>query len=191
MKRIINFFTDMQYNFPLCILVSELMAFVFSLQFDEITGRKLFSSYCGFMFSIFIGIVIKEYLIDKIIKHELINKENIYNDIIGAFDTSLCFDSLTVKIVIDCCAMEIDDEGKTTITLKDVKSKSRRIDLVMTRCILAAKAFAHGFSIETIAKLLKRSVPAVRHLLKLGYCFKKTSKAYNIANREVEEKCEK
>ena len=28
------------------------------------------------------------------------------------------------KIVIDCCAMEIDDEGKTTITLKDVKSKS-------------------------------------------------------------------
>ena len=78
------------------------------------------------------------------------------------------------KIVIDCCAMEIDDEGKTTITLKDVKSKSRRIDLVMTRCILAAKAFAHGFSIETIAKLLKRSVPAVRHLLKLGYCFKKT-----------------
>lgn len=94
------------------------------------------------------------------------------------------------KIVIDCCEMEIDDEGKTTITLKDVKSKSRRIDLVMTRCILAAKAFAHGFSIETIAKLLKRSVPAVRHLLKLGYCFKKTSKAYNIANKEVEEKCE-
>ena len=37
-----------------------------------------------------------------------------------------------------------------------------------------AKAFTHGFSIETIAKLLKRSVPAVRHLLKLGYCFKKT-----------------
>ena len=36
------------------------------------------------------------------------------------------------KIVIDCCAMKIDDEGKTTITLKDVKSKSRRIDLVMT-----------------------------------------------------------
>lgn len=95
------------------------------------------------------------------------------------------------KIVIDCCAMEIDDEGKTTITLKDVKSKSRRIDLVMTRCILAAKVLAHGFSIETIAKLLKRSVPAVRHLLKLGYCFKKISKAYNIANREVEEKCEK
>ena len=85
MKRIIKFFTDIQYNFPLCILVSELMAFVFSLQFDEITGRRLFSSYCGFMFSIFIGIVIKEYLIDKIIKHELINKENIYNDVIGSF----------------------------------------------------------------------------------------------------------
>ena len=85
MKRIINFFTNMQYNFPLCILVSELMAFVFSLQFDEITGRRLFGSYCGFMFSIFIGIVIKEYLIDKIIKHELINKENIYNDVIGQF----------------------------------------------------------------------------------------------------------
>ena len=36
------------------------------------------------MFSIFIGIVIKEYLIDKIIKRELINKENIYNDVIGS-----------------------------------------------------------------------------------------------------------
>ena len=91
MKRIINFFTDMQYNFPLCILVSELMAFVFSLQFDEITGRKLFSSYCGFMLSIFIGIVIKEYLIDKIIKHELINKENIYNDVIGSFLGALMY----------------------------------------------------------------------------------------------------
>ena len=90
MKRIINFFTYMQYNFPLCILVSELMAFVFSLQFDEITGRRL-SSYCGFMFSIFIGIVIKEYLIDKIIKHELINKENIYNDVIGSFLGALMY----------------------------------------------------------------------------------------------------
>ena len=53
MKRIINFFTDMQYNFPLCILVSELMAFVFSLQFDQ-TTEKIFGSYYGFMFSIFI-----------------------------------------------------------------------------------------------------------------------------------------
>ena len=81
----------MQYNFPLCILVSELIAFVFSLQFDEITGRRLFCSYCGFMFSIFIGIVIKEYLIDKIIKRELINKENIYNDVIGSFLGALMY----------------------------------------------------------------------------------------------------
>ena len=91
MKRIIKFFTDMQYNLPLCMLVSELMAFVFSLQFYEITERKLFSSYCGFTFSIFIGIVIKEYLIDKIIKHELINKENIYNDVIGSFLGALMY----------------------------------------------------------------------------------------------------
>ncbi len=91
MKRIIKFFTDMQYNLPLCILASELMAFIFSLQFYEITERKLFSSYCGFTFSIFIGIVIKEYLIDKIIKHELINKENIYNDVIGSFLGALMY----------------------------------------------------------------------------------------------------
>lgn len=91
MKRIIKFFTDMQYNPPLCILASELMAFIFSLQFYEITERKLFSSYCGFTFSIFIGIVIKEYLIDKIIKHELINKENIYNDVIGSFLGALMY----------------------------------------------------------------------------------------------------
>lgn len=95
------------------------------------------------------------------------------------------------KIVIDCCAMEIDDEGQTNITMKDVTGKSRRIDLVMTRCILAAKILANGFSIETIAKLLNRSVSAVRHLLKLEYGFKKTSKAYNIANREVDEICSK
>lgn len=91
MKRIIKFFTDMQYNLPLCILASELMAFIFSLQFYEIIERKLFSSYCGFTFSIFIGIVIKEYLIDKIIKHELINKENIYNDVIGSFLGALMY----------------------------------------------------------------------------------------------------
>lgn len=91
MKRIIKFFTDMQYNLPLCILASELMAFIFSLQFYEITERKLFSSYCGFTFSIFIGIVIKEYLIDKIIKHELINEENIYNDVIGSFLGALMY----------------------------------------------------------------------------------------------------
>lgn len=91
MKRIIKFFTDMQYNLPLCILASELMAFIFSLQFYEITERKLFSIYCGFTFSIFIGIVIKEYLIDKIIKHELINKENIYNDVIGSFLGALMY----------------------------------------------------------------------------------------------------
>lgn len=30
------------------------------------------------------------------------------------------------KIVIDCCAMEIDDEGKTTITLKDVKKQVKK-----------------------------------------------------------------
>lgn len=91
MKRIIKFFTDMRYNLPLCILASELMAFIFSLQFYEITERKLFSSYCGFTFSIFIGIVIKEYLIDKTIKHELINKENIYNDVIGSFLGALMY----------------------------------------------------------------------------------------------------
>lgn len=91
MKRIIKFFTDMQNNLPLCILASELMAFIFSLQFYEISERKLFSSYCGFTFSIFIGIVIKEYLIDKIIKHELINKENIYNDVIGSFLGALMY----------------------------------------------------------------------------------------------------
>ena len=43
------------------------------------------------MFSIFIGIVIKEYLIDKIIKHELIIKENIYNDVIGSFLGALMY----------------------------------------------------------------------------------------------------
>lgn len=95
------------------------------------------------------------------------------------------------KIVIDCCAMEIDDEGKTNITIKDVTGKSRKTNLVMTRCILAAKILSHGFSIDTIANLLNRSVSAVRHLLKLGHWFKRTSKAYDIANKEVEEKCEK
>jgi len=89
MKKIIKIFSDMQHNLPLCLLVSILISFVFSRYFYGITDRKLFSCYCGFTISIFIGIIIKEYFIDKIIKRELINKQNIYNDIIGSFIGSL------------------------------------------------------------------------------------------------------
>lgn len=75
----------MQRNFPLCLLVSILISFTFSRYFYGITDRKVFSCYCGFTISIFIGVVIKEYFIDKVIKNTIINKNNIYKDIIGSF----------------------------------------------------------------------------------------------------------
>ena len=72
--------------------------------------------------------------------------------------------------VIKCCAIELPD-GELSITREDVLGKSRAENLVMTRCMVVEQMIHAGFSITTIATVLNRTVPAVRHLCKMAYTY--------------------
>lgn len=84
---------------------------------------------------------------------------------------------------IACCAFEAS--GTLSITREDVLGKSRAENLVMTRCILASQMQHAGYSVTTIAGLLNRSVPAVRHLIKMDRDYTDTSRAYRIASAQA------
>lgn len=93
--------------------------------------------------------------------------------------------------VIKCCAIELPS-GELSITREDVLGKSRAENLVMTRC----QMIHAGFSITTIATVLNRTVPAVRHLCKMAYTYLITSRVYRLAtaqatllNKDVEPIC--
>jgi len=97
--------------------------------------------------------------------------------------------------VVKCCAMEMPD-GSLSITREDVLGKSRAENLVMTRCMVVEQMTHAGFSITTVATVLNRSVPAVRHLRKMAYDYISTSRAYRLAtaqatllNKDVEPIC--
>lgn len=90
-----------------------------------------------------------------------------------------------VDIAVKCCATEIDDKGTLSLTKDDVLGKNRTENVVMTRCILVHLILHEGYSISTISQLLNRTIPAIRHLEKLGYTFEKTSRAYRIAQAEA------
>lgn len=94
-----------------------------------------------------------------------------------------------LNIVVECCAFQISEDGTMSITKDDILGKSRAENVVMTRCILVHQLIDAGYSITTCAQLLNRTIPAIRHLITLGYDYLKTSKAYRIANAEVILKC--
>lgn len=90
--------------------------------------------------------------------------------------------------VIKCCAIELPSG--------DVLGKSRAENLVMTRCMVVEQMIHAGFSITTIATVLNRTVPAVRHLCKMAYTYLITSRVYRLAtaqatllNKDVEPIC--
>lgn len=87
--------------------------------------------------------------------------------------------------VVKCCATQVDDTGKLSVTKDDVLGKSRTENIVMTRCILVSQIIGAGYSVTTVAQLLHRTVPAIRHLINLGYQYRKTSRAYRIADAEA------
>lgn len=99
-------------------------------------------------------------------------------------DKSLFLHQL-VDIVVDCCAIQIDEEGTMSVTRERVLSKDRSENCVMTRCILVSIIAFAGYSIETTALLLKRTPQAVRHLLDLSQEYHKSSRAYKIAEAEA------
>ena len=97
--------------------------------------------------------------------------------------------------VIKCCAIELPN-GELSITREDVLGKSRAENLVMTRCMVVEQMIHAGFSITTIATVLNRTVPAVRHLCKMAYTYISTSRVYRLAtaqatllNKDVEPIC--
>lgn len=86
--------------------------------------------------------------------------------------------------VIKCCAVTSID-GKSNITKEDIIGKSREDHIVMTRCLLVEQLIHGGFSINTIAFLLNRTVQAIRHLRKMSLNYYETSRAYRLATSEA------
>ena len=100
-----------------------------------------------------------------------------------------------VDNVVKCCAMTNDD-GSLSITKKDVVGKSRAENVVMTRCMVVEQMLHAGFSVTTVANVLNRTVPAIRHLRKLAMDYLSTSRVYRLAtaqatllNKDVEPIC--
>lgn len=86
--------------------------------------------------------------------------------------------------VIKCCAMTNED-GSLSITKEDVLGKSKEENLVMTRCMVVEQMLHAGFSVTTIARVLNRTVQAVRHLRKLAYHYLSISRVYRLATAEA------
>lgn len=89
-----------------------------------------------------------------------------------------------VEIVVGCCNTE--DGGVTT---DDVLGKTRKENVVLTRCILAAEIVRQGYSVTTAAWIMGRTVQAVRQMIANDAGYEKTSRAYRIAKAEVKKKC--
>lgn len=85
-----------------------------------------------------------------------------------------------LDIAIGCCASE-----RMHITREDVIGKSREAVLVWIRAMVASLMQTAGFLPSTVAKLLNRTAPSIRHLMSLDTTLKRTSKAYRIAYEEA------
>lgn len=94
-----------------------------------------------------------------------------------------------IKAVYDSCVVDIDDDNKS-FELSDITGNNRKESVVMTRCILVHQLIIAGYSIDTIAKILHRTEPAIRHLMKIGIDYARRSKAYNIANAQATLLCD-
>ena len=92
-----------------------------------------------------------------------------------------------LNIVVSCCTMEID--GVQTVTAEDVLGPCKKSNVNMTRCIYVTEMLWAGFSTETIAIVLHRTEPTVRHILDAAHQFRVTSRAYRLAEAEATLKC--
>ena len=92
-----------------------------------------------------------------------------------------------VDIVIDCCKSAVYSD--TAITKEGLLGSSKNENACMARAILVCQLIDAGYTITTIAKLLKRTAQGIRHIVKTNYSLLKSSRAYRIASNEVSEKC--
>ena len=95
--------------------------------------------------------------------------------------------SRLIDIVVDCSKSAILDDN--TITRSTLLGNSKNENACMARAILVCQLIDAGYTITTIAKLLKRTAQGIRHIIKTNYALMKSSQAYRIASNDVEEKC--
>ena len=95
--------------------------------------------------------------------------------------------SRLIDIVVDCSKSAIWDDN--TITRNTLLGNSKNENICMARAILVCQLIDAGYTITTIAKLLKRTAQGIRHIVKTNYSLLKSSRAYRIASNEVSEKC--
>lgn len=92
-----------------------------------------------------------------------------------------------MTIIVECCATEI--EGDTNLKIEDLVGPSRRENIVLTRSIAAIVLSSMGYSKTTVAQVLNRTVPSVRHMIAHGYELERTNKAFKVAIDEAVERC--
>ena len=95
--------------------------------------------------------------------------------------------SRLIDIVVDCSKSAILDDY--TLTISTLLVDSNIVNAYMSRAILVCQLIDAGYTITTIAKLLKRTAQGIRHIVKTNYALLKSSRAYRIASNEVAEKC--
>lgn len=93
-----------------------------------------------------------------------------------------------IEVVTDCCTTVVGND-LPTVTTTDMLGRSRAENAVMARCILVSQLLCAGYSVTTIAMLLKRSNATIRHMRSLDRRFAKTSRAYRIASQESAALC--
>lgn len=92
-----------------------------------------------------------------------------------------------ISIVVNCCKSSVWSDK--SITREDLLGKSKNENVCMARAILVSQLINAGFTISTIAGLLKRTAQGIRHIVKSNYSLLKSSRAYKIASGDVEAKC--
>ena len=92
-----------------------------------------------------------------------------------------------ITIVLECCKSNVCTIGQ--MTREELLGKSKNENVCMARAILVSQLIEAGFTITTIANLLKRTAQGIRHIVKSNYSLLKSSRAYKIASGEVKEMC--
>lgn len=88
-----------------------------------------------------------------------------------------------IDIVSECCSHGIGDGGAVTPSL--LLGRVRTENAVMTRCVLIQTLVCLGYSTTTIAQTLRRSAPAVRHLMRRSRALRRSSRAYRLIEDEA------
>lgn len=93
-----------------------------------------------------------------------------------------------IQIVYDNTVLDLDD-GSKSYDIKDLTRHNRSEVVVFARCLLVQELLLIGFSIDTIAKVLNKTKPSIRHLMKLSIDYERNNKIYNDSKKEIIKKC--